>query len=181
MSLSAICVYCGASAGDRPENAIAARELGELLAQRGIALVFGGGHVGLMGTLADAVLALGGRVEGVIPRNLVQRELAHTGTTLHVVESMHERKALMESLSDAFIALPGGIGTLDELFEIWTWAQLGFHHKPLGVLNVNGFWDPLLRLADHLTQAGFLKPQDRALLKAESNPAALIEALEHAR
>lgn len=177
MALSAVCVYCGSSAGNRPEFAQAARETGEALAQRGITLVFGGGHVGLMGTAADAALALGGRVEGVIPRAMQKLEWAHRGTSLHIVESMHERKAVMEALSDAFIALPGGIGTLDELFEIWTWAQLGYHAKPIGLLDVAGYWQPLIRLADHLMEHDFLKPEARAMLRSGTSVASLLDEL----
>lgn len=177
MALNAVCVYCGSSAGNRPEFMLAAREVGETLALRGIGLVFGGGHVGLMGAAADGALALGGRVEGVIPRDMQEREWAHSGTNLHLVESMHERKAVMEALSDAFIALPGGIGTLDELFEIWTWAQLGYHRKPVGLLNVGGFWQPLISLADHLVESGFLSAEARAILRSDSNVASLLDSL----
>src|SRR5262245_19885940 len=136
-----VCVFCGSKSGDRPEYAEAGRRLGSLLARRGLGLVFGGGHVGIMGVLADVVLAGGGEVDGVIPQSLVDRELAHDRVTrLHVLETMHQRKALMADLSDAFVALPGGYGTLDELFEILTWAQLGIHAKPIGLLNVGGFF-----------------------------------------
>src|SRR6516164_2274986 len=149
--LKRICVFCGSSVGDRPIYLQAALELGRAIAERRLGLVYGGGHIGLMGVLADAVLSGGGEVIGVIPQALVDRELAHTGVTeLRVVETMHQRKALMADLSDGFLALPGGFGTGDELFEILTWAQLGLHAKPIGVLNVGGYFDPLLAWLDHM-------------------------------
>jgi uncharacterized protein (TIGR00730 family) len=148
------------------------------MAERGLGLVYGGGHVGLMGVLADAVLAAGGRVIGVIPQALVDRELAHQGLTeLHIVETMHQRKALMADSSDAFIALPGGFGTLDETFEILTWAQLGLHAKPVGMLNVEGFFDPLLAWIEQAVAQGFLRAQHRELLMVYDEPAALLDAL----
>ena len=153
-----ICVFCGSSAGRRDEYRAAAVLLGELLAREGIGLVYGGAHVGLMGVLADTVLAGGGEVIGVIPESLATRELAHEGLTqLHVVASMHERKAQMAALSDAFLALPGGIGTLEELFEVWTWAQLGLHQKPCALLNVAGFYDRLSSFWNFVTEEGFLR------------------------
>ena len=173
-----VCVFCGSSAGNRPVYLEAARELGRLLAERGIGLVYGGASVGLMGELADAVLAGGGESIGVIPRRLVDRELAHAGLTeLHVVETMHERKALMAGLSDAFVVLPGGAGTLDELFEALTWAQLGLHAKPIVLLDVEDFFEPLVALADHLAEEGFVRREHRALLGVERDPAVLLDRL----
>ncbi|MBI1917770.1 MAG: TIGR00730 family Rossman fold protein [Planctomycetes bacterium] len=173
-----ICVFCGSSAGGRPDYAEATTRLGRLLAERGLGLVYGGGHIGLMGVLADAVLAAGGEVIGVIPQSLVDRELAHPGLTeLQVVATMHQRKSLMADLSDAFVALPGGYGTLDETFEILTWAQLGLHAKPVGMLNVSGFFDPLLAWIDRAVEDGFLKPQHRELLSLCDEPGELLDAL----
>ena len=154
---ASVCVYCGSSTGDRPDYAAAARELGTLFAMRKIRLVFGGGSVGLMGVLADAVLAAGGRVTGVIPNGLRTRELAHEGVTeMIAVDSMHARKQRMVDLADAFIALPGGIGTMDELFETWTWLQLGIHAKPVGLLNVAGYYDPLLAFLRQMSDRQFM-------------------------
>ena len=165
-----LCVFCGSSFGARAVYREAAEEFGGLLARRGIELVYGGAHAGLMGALADAVLAGGGQVIGVIPEALVGRELAHSGLTdLRIVGSMHERKALMASLSDGFVALPGGIGTFEELFEIWTWAQLGYHAKPVGLLNVAGFYDGLLSFAATMGEVGFLRPQHQGLLIASDD------------
>ena len=173
-----VCVFCGSSAGARPVYAEAARATGRLLAERGIGLVYGGGNVGLMGEVADAVLAAGGRVTGVIPRALMEREVGHRGlTTLHVVGSMHERKALMVDLSDGFVALPGGFGTLDELCEALTWSQLGIHAKPCGVLNVEGYFDALLALFDHATREGFVRDAHRRLVLEATEPAALLDAM----
>jgi uncharacterized protein (TIGR00730 family) len=173
-----LCVFCGSKTGDRPIYADAARQLGELLVQRGIGLVFGGGHIGLMGVLADTMLARGGEVVGVIPRALVDRELAHTAVKeMHVVESMHERKATMADLADAFAALPGGYGTGDELFEILTWAQLGIHGKPIALLNTAGFFDPLLAWLDHTVREGFVKQRHRSLLRVAADPERLLEQL----
>ncbi len=175
-----LCVFCGSSAGGRPEYADAARDFGRLLGERGLGLVYGGGHVGLMGVLADAVLRAGGEVIGVIPRALVERELAHAGLTeLRVVETMHQRKALMADLADGFAALPGGFGTADELFEILTWAQLGLHAKPVGLLNVAGFFDPLLAWADACVRERFLRPEHRRLLLAAETPELLLTQLLH--
>ena len=177
-SMESICVYCGAATGDDPEFARAAREFGALLARRGIKLVYGGGHVGLMGLVADGALLAGGQVEGVIPQSMKDKELAHTGIQkLHVVESMHDRKALMAELSDAFVALPGGIGTLDELFEIWTWRQIGLHEKPIGVLNVKDYWQPLLLLAETMDAHGFLHRNALDMLVFDDNPERLLERL----
>jgi uncharacterized protein (TIGR00730 family) len=159
-----LCVYCGSNVGGNPVYRETARRAGQLLAESGIGLVYGGGNVGLMGALADAALAAGGEVIGIIPGGLLSREVGHTGLTeLHVVGTMHERKALMADLADAFLALPGGMGTLDELVEILTWAQLGIHAKPCGLLNVAGYFDPLIALLDHMVAERFLHPEHRAL------------------
>ena len=155
----AICVFCGSSSGTAPAYAVAARRVGEMLAQRDVSLVYGGGRVGLMGILADAVLGAGGRVIGVIPQALATKEIAHDGLTeLHVVSGMHERKALMATLSSAFLTLPGGIGTFEEFFEILSWAALGIHQKPIGVLNQGGYFDPLIALLDHGIAQHFIRP-----------------------
>jgi uncharacterized protein (TIGR00730 family) len=173
-----ICVFAGSSSGARADYLTAAAELGCVLAGRGIGLVYGGARVGLMGALADAVLAGGGEVIGVIPKALVEKEVAHTGLTdLRVVTSMHQRKALMADLSDAFIALPGGWGTLDEMFEILTWAQLGLHRKPCGLLNVQGYFDRLLSFLDHTVEQGFVRREYGALLSVSDAPATLLDAL----
>ena len=170
-----ICVFCGSNSGARPEYVAAAQGLGRALAERGIVLVYGGAGVGLMGAVADAALAAGGEVIGVMPRNLVEREVAHRKLRdLRVVGSMHERKALMADLADAFIALPGGLGTLEEFFEVWTWAQLGEHSKPLGMLNVAGYYDPLLGFFDHLVQERFIRPEHRAMVLVEQDAGALL-------
>jgi uncharacterized protein (TIGR00730 family) len=177
-----LCVFCGSRGGDRPIYAAAARKLGETLVARGFGLVFGGGHVGLMGVIADAVLAGGGEVVGVIPQGLVDRELAHPrSTSLHITASMHERKALMAELSDAFLALAGGYGTLDETFEMLTWSQLGLHAKPVGLLNTAGFFDGLLAFLDHTVTEGFIKPVHRRLVLHGDDPAALVEQLVQAK
>jgi uncharacterized protein (TIGR00730 family) len=161
-----ICVFCGSARGDDPVHVEAARALGVTLARRGLDLVYGGGRVGLMGALADAALAAGGRVFGVIPQKLVDRESGHPGLTeLFVVDSMHARKMLMAQLSDAFVALPGGFGTLEELFEVVTWSQLGYHRKPVGVLDVAGFYAPLLAFLDGATDLGFIRPEYRPILQ----------------
>jgi uncharacterized protein (TIGR00730 family) len=174
-----ICVYAGSNPGANPAYAEAARELATLLAQRGTGVVYGGAKVGLMGIVADTALAAGGEVIGVIPGDLVEREIAHQGLTeLHVVGSMHERKALMAELSDAFIALPGGIGTLEELFEVYTWAQLGIHTKPLGLLDVAGYFQPLVAFLDHAVQQRFLRPEMRTLLAVSDELDDLLAALE---
>lgn len=174
--LRAVTVFCGSNHGSDPIHTAVAREVGELLAREGIGLVYGGGSVGLMGELADAALAAGGEVIGIIPRALWDREVGHRGLTkLHVVETMHERKAMMASLADAFIALPGGLGTLEEIFEIWTWAQLGIHSKPLGFLDVNGFWSPLMDFLDRAVSAGFLRPQHRAIAFVERDLQTLLQ------
>ncbi|MFA9459687.1 TIGR00730 family Rossman fold protein [Thiohalorhabdus methylotrophus] len=176
-----ICVFAGSGAGHRPAYAEAADALGGLLAQRGMGLVYGGGHTGLMGVLADATLRAGGEVIGVIPEALRTLELAHERLPeLEVVGSMHARKARMAELADAFIALPGGIGTLEELFEVFTWAQLGLHAKPCGLLNAAGFYDPLTHFLDETVTEGFLRPEQRALLEVAPDAAGLLEALENA-
>ena len=176
--MKSLCVYCGSSSGSDPAYAAAARELGQLLAAQQIELIYGGGRVGLMGTLADAVLDAGGRVQGVIPQSLANREVAHHGLThLHVVETMHQRKALMAELSDSFLALPGGLGTFEELFEIWTWAQLGMHAQPIGLLNVAGYFDLLLRFLDHAVSHQLLKPVHREVLIVSTDPAEILRML----
>lgn len=177
-ALKSICVFCGSQAGARSTYAAAARALGTLLAQRGIELIFGGGHVGLMGELADAALSAGGRVVGIIPQHLMQPEIAHQGLTeLCVVETMHARKQLMAERADAFIALPGGYGTLEELFEITTWLQLGLHAKPIGAVNISGFFDPLLALIQHAAQEGFIRQTHWDLLMLEPSVSLLLERL----
>jgi uncharacterized protein (TIGR00730 family) len=179
MRLQSLCVYCGSSPGARPEFTQAAQELGEELAIRGIRLIYGGGNVGLMGRIADAALARGGAVIGVIPHHLADLELAHTGATeMHRVNSMHERKAMMAELSDGFIAMPGGIGTLEELFEVMTWLQLGLHPKPVGLLNVAGFYDGLLWFLDHLVDERFLRPEHRAMLISDDDVNSLLHRME---
>ncbi len=173
-----ICLFCGSSPRVASDYMDVARAFGSILASRGIGLVYGGGRTGLMGAAADGALAAGGRVIGVIPRALADLEVAHGGLTeLELVDSMHERKARMAALSDAFAALPGGLGTLDEWFEIWTWAQLGFHAKPIGLLNFEGFFDPLLAFLDHLVAEGFVRPEHRAMAAVERDAKALIERL----
>ena len=174
-----ICVYAGSNPGRDPAYAAAAKDLARVLAARGIGVVYGGGKVGLMGILADTALAAGAEVIGVIPQDLVDREIGHAGVTeLRVVGSMHERKALMAELSDAFVALPGGIGTLEELIEVYTWSQLGLHDKPMGVLNVRGYYDGLAALLDHAVEEGFLRTQHRAALLVAAEPTALLDAFE---
>ena len=174
-----ICVYAGSNPGADPAYAEAAADLARLLARRGIGIVYGGAHRGLMGILADTALEAGGEVIGVIPQALVDREIAHAGLTeQHVVANMHERKALMAELSDGFVALPGGAGTLEELIEIYTWSQLGLHHKPMGVLNVKGYYDGLAALLDHALREGFLREEHRAAMHAEATPEALLERFD---
>ncbi|MBV8960495.1 MAG: TIGR00730 family Rossman fold protein [Actinobacteria bacterium] len=177
-AITSLCVFCGSSTPDDPRPADVARELGTTVAQRGLTLVYGGGRVGLMGILADAALDSGGRVVGVIPVGLFSREVGHTGLTeLHEVPTMHERKALMYDLADAFVALPGGLGTLDELAEVVTWAQLGLHQKPVALLDVDGFWDPLIAQLDRMVDVGLLKPANRALLLRANSPADALRVL----
>jgi uncharacterized protein (TIGR00730 family) len=180
MSIRRVCVYCGSSPGADPRFASAAHRFGALLADRGLALVYGGGSVGLMGRVADAALARGGHVIGVIPAGLVRKEVAHLALPdLHVVATMHERKARMADLADAFVALPGGMGTLDEMFEMLTWAQLGLHRKPCGFLDVAGFYGPLLAFLDHAVDARFLKPEHRSIFVVDDDPARLLERVLH--
>jgi uncharacterized protein (TIGR00730 family) len=175
--VDAVCVYCGSSFGSDPVYLEATKDLARTLAQSGIRVVYGGAQVGLMGVLADATLEAGGEVVGVIPQLLVDREIAHTGLTeLHVVSSMHERKALMAELSDGFVALPGGIGTLEELIEVYTWRFLGIHAKPLGVINTAGYYDGLSAFLDHAVSQGFLRAEQRAPLVVAADTEALLEA-----
>ena len=174
-----ICVYAGSNPGADPAFAEATADLARLLAERGIGVVYGGAHKGLMGILADTALAAGGEVIGVMPQALIDREIGHGGLTeLRVVGSMHERKARMAELSDAFVALPGGIGTLEELIEVFTWSMLGLHSKPLGVLNVNGYYDGLAALLDNAVAQHFLRPEHRAALHTEATPEALLERFD---
>ncbi len=173
--MKSICVYCGSSPGILPGYAEAARELAREMVKNSIALVYGGGNVGLMGVVADEVMRLGGEVTGIIPKALLEWEVGHLGLTrLHIVKDMHERKAMMAQLSDGFIALPGGIGTLEELFETLTWAQLGFHDKPIGLLNVAGFYDGLLAFLEQVVAQGFLKPAQANLLMHEAQAERLL-------
>jgi uncharacterized protein (TIGR00730 family) len=174
-----ICVFCGTNPGERPEYGAAARELGRLLADEGIELVYGGASVGIMGELADAVHEHGGHVTGIIPQQLMKKEAAHTGIPdLIVVASMHQRKSQMADLSDGFITLPGGIGTLEGYFEILTWGQLGIHSKPSGILNVAGYFDHLIEFLDHAVVEGFLKQEHREMIVVESDPRQLLERLK---
>lgn len=176
--LSSVCVYCGSSPGSDPEFATATRSLGAVLAGRGIELVYGGGHVGLMGVLADAVLAAGGEAHGVITRALEDREVAHLGlTSLTVVDTMHERKAAMSDRADAFVMLPGGFGTLDEFFEAVTWTQLGIHAKPCGALDVNGFFEPLRQMLRAAVDQRFIREEHRHLVLFEDDPELLLDRL----
>jgi uncharacterized protein (TIGR00730 family) len=176
--LKRICVFCGSSVGARPAYRDAAQRLGELLAERGIGVVFGGGGIGLMGAVADAALAKGGEVIGVIPESLVRREIGHRGVTkLYVVETMHQRKALMADLSDAFIALPGGYGTLEEFCEAITWSQLGIQRKPCGLLNIEGYWDGLLAFLDHAVDEQFVRPENSELVLVARRPELMLERL----
>jgi uncharacterized protein (TIGR00730 family) len=177
-----LCVFCGSSTGSAAVYAEQARRLGQAIAARGLGLVFGGGHIGLMGVLADAVLQAGAEAIGVIPQALVDKELAHDRLTeLHVVSTMHQRKALMADLADGFAALPGGFGTADELFEILTWAQLGLHAKPIGLLNTAGYFDPLLAWLDRAVAEGFVKRQHRGLLLEADEPERLLDLLSSYR
>jgi uncharacterized protein (TIGR00730 family) len=178
VALRAVCVFCGSSPGDDPVFADVATELGVLLAARNLELVYGGGSVGLMGVVADAALGAGGRVTGVLPAGLFSREVGHAGlTTLHEVASMHERKQLMYDLADGFVAMPGGLGTLEELAEVTTWTQLGLHAKPVVLLDVDGFWDPLVAQLDRMVDAGFLKRANRELVGLARSPASALEHL----
>jgi len=175
---TSIAVYCGSSPGARPVSRAAGMAVGTLLARRGIGVVYGGGHVGLMGAVADAAMAAGGNVTGVIPRALLERELGHHGfTELLVVRDMHERKHRMASLADAFIALPGGWGTLEEMTEMLTWNQLGLHTKPIGLLNVGGYYDPFLNFVDHMMAEQFVRPAHGAILRVATTPEELLRRL----
>jgi len=182
MKFRRICVFCGSNLGNRAAYRAAAERLGALLAQRGIELAYGGGNIGLMGVLADAALAAGGTVIGVIPESLMAREVGHLGLSeLRVVSSMHERKSLMSDLSDAFIALPGGFGTFEEFCEVVTWSQLGIQEKPCGLLNVMGYYDPLLQLFDLAVSEGFLHPENRRLVLDDDDPDRLLEKMSQFR
>lgn len=177
--MKSVCVYCGSNSGRNPAFVETARNVGAALAGRGIEIVYGGGRVGLMGELADAALAAGGRVQGIIPEFLALKEIAHLELTdLHVVRSMHARKALMVKLSEAFIALPGGIGTMEELFEVWTWAQLGHHTHPVGLLNVEGYYDDLVAFLDRMNDEGFLNGAHRRALVVADRIDTLLTAFE---
>jgi len=176
--MHSICVFCGSQPGNSPIYAEAARASARAIAARGLRIIYGGGNVGLMGVFADAALAAGAQVTGVIPHALHEREVGHHGLAdLRVVNSMHERKALMAELADAFIALPGGLGTFEEMFEMLTWAQLGIHRKPCGILNVGSFYDSLIAFLDHAVAAGFLKPEHRGILVIDHEPQVLLERL----
>ncbi len=176
--IRSICIFCGSAFGARPEYIAAAQSLAREAANQGIRIVYGGASVGLMGAVADAALEAGAIVQGVMPRSLVEREIAHRGLTeLRVVETMHQRKAQMAELADAFIALPGGLGTLEELFEVWTWGMLGLHDKPFGILDVEGYYKPLITFLDHARDEGFVRPAQRARLIVETEPAALLRGL----
>jgi uncharacterized protein (TIGR00730 family) len=178
MNFNRICVFCGSNSGTNPAYRDAAIHLGRLLAERGIELVYGGGNVGLMGVLADSVLEANGRVIGVIPESLMAKEVGHVGLTeLRIVQSMHERKALMADLSDGFIAMPGGFGTFEEFCEVVTWSQLAIHAKPCGLLNVNGYYDPLLELFDHAVREGFLRQENRRLVLEDRDPDRLLDRM----
>ena len=179
MTLATICVYCGSADGIHPEYIAAARQMGQALARRGITLVYGGGRTGLMGNLADQALADGGRVIGIIPETMYTPEVAHAGlSAMEVYPTMHQRKARMSELADAFIALPGGYGTLDELFETLTWAQIGLHNKPVGLLNTHAYYDPLLSLVRHATAEGFIYSADKVGLVHSADPGKLLDMLE---
>ena len=175
-----VCVFCGSSEGSRPIYAEAARRIGEEIARRGLGLVYGGGKVGLMGAVADAALAAGGEVVGVMPDALVSKEIGHEGLAeLHVVGSMHERKKTMADLSDGFVALPGGYGTFEEFLEVLSWAQLSIHEKPCALLDVAGYWKPLVSLFDRAVAEGFVRPGHRSLVLAGEDPSRLLDAMEH--
>lgn len=179
--MKSVCVYCGSSPGFRPEYAEAAKALGRAMAEQGLALVYGGGKVGLMGIVADSVMAHGGAAIGIIPDALMQKEVGHRGLTeLHVVRNMHERKQMMADRADAFIAMPGGVGTFEELFETFTWAQLGYHDKPVGLLNVSGFYDGMLAFLNHAVGEGFLKQIHADMLHVSDSPSGLLGKLSAA-
>ncbi len=174
-----ICVFCGSSSGSRPDYRAAAEQVGRFFAGRGIGIVYGGAKLGLMGAMADAALAAGGEVTGVMPSHLIAREIGHDGLTkMHVVGSMHERKAMMADLSDGFIALPGGFGTFEEFCEVLTWSQLGLHKKPCGLLNVSGYYSPLLEMFDHAVAEGFLRTENRRIVLSHGEIAKLVEMME---
>lgn len=176
-----VCVYCGSRSGSDPRYALAARQAGQAIGQRGWQLVYGGGRVGLMGTVADAVLASGGRVVGVIPQKLREREVGHTSLSeIHIVDTMHQRKQMMAERADVFLALPGGIGTLEELFEVWTWRQIGYHDQPIGLLNVGGFYDGLLAFLRHTVSNGFLEQTQLDSLHVGTDADELLERLHGA-
>jgi uncharacterized protein (TIGR00730 family) len=177
--METICVYCGSSKGNAPSYVEAAEAFGEQLGGRGYNLVYGGASIGIMGAVADAAMAAGAQATGVMPESMLEEELAHQGLDdLRIVESMHERKATMADLSDAFVALPGGLGTLEELFETWTWAQLGYHRKPCSVLNIDSYWSPLLEMVDHAVESGFVDDVYRQMLVVGSEPDTLLDRLE---
>lgn len=179
MKIKSICIYCGSNPGKRVEYTTQAREVGAYLAQQGVTVVYGGASIGIMGVVADATLAAGGEVIGVIPQALVDREVAHMGLSeLIVTRSMHERKAVMAERADAFVALPGGVGTLEEIFEIWTWSQLGMHAKPCGLLNIAGYYDTLIRFLDESEADGFMRPQHRRMLLTATDAPGLLAAFE---
>ena len=179
ITLRRVCVFCGSSFGNNPYHRAAAEQFATLLAQNGIGIVYGGARNGLMGAVADAALVAGGEVVGVLPRSMAAREIAHSGiTALHLVDTLHERKALMAELSDAFVALPGGVGTFEEIFEAWSWAQIGLHQKPCALLNTDGFYSGLLAFLQSTVDAGFVRAESRALLRTESEPDALLCALQ---
>jgi uncharacterized protein (TIGR00730 family) len=177
--MRAVCVYCGSNDGVRADYGVLARALGAEVARRGMALVYGGARVGLMGQVADAALSAGGRVVGIIPQALVDKEIAHGGLTeSHIVGSMHERKQMMADLSDGFVALPGGIGTLEEIFEMWTWAQLGYHQKPCALVDTAGYWTGLAAFLDHQVEEGFVRAPHRGMLLVDDDPARLLDRME---
>jgi uncharacterized protein (TIGR00730 family) len=177
--MKSVAVYCGSSSGNQDIYTQQAQEMGRELVRRGLTLVYGGGCVGLMGTIADAVLAEGGKVVGVIPQFLADKEVAHRGCTeLHIVDTMHQRKLLMADLADGFVAMPGGFGTLEELFEVLTWGQLGLHGKSVGLLNTQGFYDTLLALLDHMSAEAFLRQENRSQVLQNASPAALLDAMQ---
>jgi uncharacterized protein (TIGR00730 family) len=177
--IKAVCVYCGSAPGAKPVYAEAAKAFGRALVEADMSLVYGGGRVGLMGLIADEVLARGGRAVGVIPELLLSKEVGHTDLTeLHVVPDMHERKKKMADLSDAFVAMPGGVGTFEELFEVYTWAQLGYHQKPVALLDVDGYYDPLLAMLRHTVEEGFMRAAYLDMLQVAADPAAMIEVLQ---
>ncbi len=178
--MNSICVFCGANFNGDPLLSDAINQLAEIMTNQNIALVYGGGKVGVMGLLADAILSKGGKAEGVLPKFLMEKEIAHTGLTkLHVVETMHERKQLMSDLCDGFVTLPGGLGTMEEFFEVLTWLQLGLHHKPVGILNVNGYYDLLLKQLDVMVEQRFLKPVNRELVLSATDPIELVDMMNN--